>query len=62
MKEINLKLTVDEANVMLQALGNLPYLQVHQLIEKIQSQAGQQLNGTEQQKVAATSSSKKDKK
>ena len=46
MKEINLKLTVDEANAVLNALGNLPFVKVNQLISKIQLQAGQQLNGT----------------
>lgn len=45
MKEVNLKLTIEEANVILNALGNLPFVQVNQLIAKIQSQAGQQLNG-----------------
>ncbi len=43
MKEINLKLTVDEANTVLQALGQLPFAQVYNLVEKIRNQAGQQL-------------------
>ena len=45
MKEVNLKLTLDEANVVLNSLGNLPFVQVSQLISKIQLQAGEQLNG-----------------
>lgn len=45
MKEVDLKLTVEEANVILNSLGNQPFVQVHQLIAKIQAQAGQQLNG-----------------
>jgi hypothetical protein len=45
MKEVNLKLTVEEANAVLNALGNLPFVQVSQLIGKLQLQAGQQLNG-----------------
>lgn len=45
MKEVNLKLTIEETNAVLNSLGNLPFVQVHQLIAKIQTQAGQQLNG-----------------
>ena len=45
MKEVNLKLTLEEANAVLNSLGNLPFVQVHQLIDKIKNQAGQQLNG-----------------
>jgi hypothetical protein len=44
MKEINLKLTIDEANLILEALGNLPFARVYALIGKIQQQASQQLN------------------
>ena len=44
MKEINLQLTIDEANLILEALGNLPFVKVYALIGKIQEQAGQQLN------------------
>ena len=43
MKEITLKLTIEETNNILQSLGNLPFIQVNQLIQKIQQQAGQQL-------------------
>ncbi len=59
MKEITLKLSVDEANNILQALGSLPYIQVHQLIQKIQIQAGTQLqdavngNGAREKKKEA---------
>ena len=44
METINLKLSVEETNKILQSLGSLPFLQVHQLIHKIQFQAGEQLN------------------
>jgi hypothetical protein len=43
MKEINLGLKIDEINLVLSALGNLPFIQVHELINKIQSQASLQL-------------------
>jgi hypothetical protein len=35
-------LNESEANVLLQALANMPYAQVFQLIEKLHSQAKQQ--------------------
>ena len=43
MKEINLQITVDEANLLLEALGTQPFARVFALIGKIQEQAGQQL-------------------
>lgn len=43
MKELNLGLNVNEINVVLNALSNLPYTQVHALIVKIQEQARAQL-------------------
>ena len=49
MKEINLQLTLEEANLVLEALGNLPFARVYGLIGKIQEQAGQQLKPAETQ-------------
>jgi hypothetical protein len=43
MKELKLTLTLDEANLVLQALGQLPYVQVHELVRKIQMQSEPQL-------------------
>ena len=43
MKDMNLNLNLNEVNVVLRALSNLPYTQVHQLIDKIQEQAKTQL-------------------
>jgi hypothetical protein len=48
MKEFNLQITIDEANIILEALGNLPFVKVYALIAKIQDQAGKQLNDGEQ--------------
>lgn len=42
-KSIALELSEEELNLILSAIGNLPYIQVHQLIHKIQQQAGPQL-------------------
>jgi hypothetical protein len=45
MKEINLTLTIDEVNQILEALGAQPFNRVFLLISKIQSAAAAQLNG-----------------
>ena len=47
MKEINLKLSVDEINKVLSALGNMPYIQVFELINKISRQAETSLKNEE---------------
>lgn len=47
MKSIKLEVTIDEANQILDALGNLSFKSVFALIGKIQNQASQQLNDTE---------------
>ena len=47
MKEINLKLTVEEVNQILDALGDQPFKSVFNLIGKIQNQAGAQLQEKE---------------
>jgi hypothetical protein len=44
--EIQLNLTVEETNVVLEALGQLPYVRVHLLIGKVQQQATSQLRST----------------
>ena len=44
MKEINLTVNIDEANLILEALGNLPFVKVFALIGKIQEQSSQQIN------------------
>jgi hypothetical protein len=43
MRELNLSLTVDEVNLILEAVGNLPFHRVYALIGKVQQQASQQL-------------------
>lgn len=43
MKDITLTFKVEEVNLVLTALGNLPFIQVHELIGKIQGQATAQL-------------------
>ena len=43
--EIQISLSIDEANILLEALGKQPFNQVFQIIGKIQQQASIQLNG-----------------
>lgn len=44
-KELTLTLTVAETNGVLQALGQMPFVQVSALIQKIQQQAAPQVKG-----------------
>jgi len=46
-KPLELKLTVADINQILEALGQLPYARVYQLIGRIQQQAETQLSGAE---------------
>ncbi len=39
-----MNVTVDEANLILEGLGNLPFVKVYALIAKIQEQAGRQID------------------
>ena len=47
MKTLQLDLTVDEINQILEALGQQPYIKVSQIIGKIQQQASHQLQAAE---------------
>lgn len=40
---MKLELTINEINIMMQALGNAPYVQVAELIQKIREQAQPQI-------------------
>ena len=44
MQEIKLTLSLAEVNQVLEALGQMPYIQVYELINNIQQQAHPQLN------------------
>ncbi|WP_020536760.1 hypothetical protein [Lewinella cohaerens] len=43
-KTLKLELTVEEVNLILSALGKLPFEQVFSLVNKIQQQAAEQLD------------------
>ncbi len=45
---ITLQLTVDEINKILSALGNQPYVEVYQLVLKLQQQASIQMQHEEE--------------
>ena len=45
MKTIQLEITVDEANLILEGLGQMPFVKVYELIAKLQEQARSQLDG-----------------
>jgi hypothetical protein len=46
MKKIELTLTLDETNLVLEGLGQLAYAKVYALVGKIQAQAGNQIRPT----------------
>lgn len=43
MKEITLTLTVEEVNLVLEAIGQLPFVKVYSLVAKLQKQAQEQI-------------------
>jgi hypothetical protein len=57
MREIDLRVSVDEVNLILEALGDLPFVKVYALIGKIQQQANQQISAAERPSDAANSQS-----
>ena len=44
---MTLNLTLDEVNIILNALGTQPYADVYQLVNKIQTQGSHQLQNTQ---------------
>ena len=51
--KLKLELTVEETNLILNAVGQLPYYQVNDLVRKIQNQASVQVQAMQQAKVEA---------
>ena len=62
MKELTLKLTIEEANTILSALGQVPYAQVFGLISKINEQAEEQLRASQNGAPAAKAALENGKK
>lgn len=47
MQSLNLKMSIEETNLILEALGQMPFVKVHQLIASIQQQASEQLQNNQ---------------
>lgn len=50
MEQISINLTIEEVNQILDSLGERPYIEVFQLINKIKVQAEAQLQASEMRK------------
>lgn len=55
MTAVHLELTLDEANLVMEALGAMPYVRVYALVAKLQQQAQQQLQSAESSPTPAAS-------
>ncbi len=55
MQEIKLSLEVEDVNLILEGLGNLPFAKVYTLVGKIQEQASQQIKPAEVPRVESVS-------
>jgi hypothetical protein len=51
MKEIDIKVTLEEANLIVEGLSKLPFISVYKLIEKIHIQAGKQLHNSQVKEI-----------
>lgn len=47
MQEIKLSLVIEEVNLILEGLGNLPFAKVYALVGKIQEQAARQIEAAD---------------
>lgn len=47
MQDIQLRLSIDELNLILEGIGNLPFARVFALVGKIQAQAAEQLQAAQ---------------
>lgn len=50
VEQISINLTIEEVNKVLESLGQCPYVEVFQLINKIKAQAEAQIQATERRK------------
>ncbi len=46
MNQLGFQLSIEEANLILEGLGHLPFARVYRLVEKLQRQAGEQMKET----------------
>lgn len=54
IKTITLQITIDQTNLVLEALGQQPFVKVYELIASIQAQAKRQLDDDGAQQPAPT--------
>jgi len=54
-QQITLSCTIEEANLILEGLGLIPFAKVYSLVNKLQQQASQQLNNAEEEDDQANS-------
>ena len=47
MPDIQLQLSIDELNLILEGVGNLPFAKVYALVAKIQAQAAEQIKAVQ---------------
>jgi hypothetical protein len=59
MDKLDLELRVEEGNLILEALGQLPFVKGYALISKIQEQAQRQRNSEEERRAPADRSMKR---
>lgn len=52
MNDIQLMLSLEEVNILLNALGNQPYTQIQPLIAKIQTQGSTQVQAAQNKQAA----------
>lgn len=53
MQDIKINLAIDDVNLILEGLGNLPFARVFTLVGKIQEQAAPQLDSADFSRVEA---------
>ena len=58
MKNIKIEFSVEEVNVILNALSNRPYAEVYLLMNKIQTEGNRQLNVEEKDSILAEEKAK----
>jgi len=62
MEKLKINLTIEEVNKVLEALGNMPYARVYELVQNIQQQAQSQLKGVDIQQPATPAENGSSKK
>ncbi len=53
MQEIKLSLAIEDVNLILEGLGNLPFAKVYALVGKVQEQAAEQIKSADVSRVEA---------